>query len=80
YVVPTGKDNFIVSAGRPNMVPAGRTIVSPGSIIFGPGVTTVVTSKFSLSTISSIKVRSGLPGKAAVAASYSSPFLNLSIT
>ncbi|GJR01303.1 hypothetical protein Tco_0524287 [Tanacetum coccineum] len=26
YVVPTGKDNFIVSAGRPNMVPAGRTI------------------------------------------------------
>ncbi|GJZ86050.1 hypothetical protein Tco_0657660 [Tanacetum coccineum] len=31
YVVPTGKDNFIVSAGRPNMVPAGRTIVSPGS-------------------------------------------------
>ncbi|GKC42775.1 putative reverse transcriptase domain-containing protein, partial [Tanacetum coccineum] len=36
YVVPTGKDNFIVSAGRPNMVPAGRTIVSPGSIIFGP--------------------------------------------
>ncbi|GJR66078.1 hypothetical protein Tco_0012143 [Tanacetum coccineum] len=29
YVVPTGKDNFIVSAGRPNMVPAGRTIVSP---------------------------------------------------
>ncbi|GJY74860.1 reverse transcriptase domain-containing protein [Tanacetum coccineum] len=24
--VPTGKDNFIVSAGRPNMVPAGRTI------------------------------------------------------
>ncbi|GKA51910.1 hypothetical protein Tco_0745106 [Tanacetum coccineum] len=37
YVVPTGKDNFIVSAGRPNMVPAGRIIVSPGSIIFGPG-------------------------------------------
>ncbi|GKA53332.1 reverse transcriptase domain-containing protein [Tanacetum coccineum] len=37
YVVPTGKDNFIVSASRPNMVPAGRTIVSPGSIIFGPG-------------------------------------------
>ncbi|GJW90118.1 hypothetical protein Tco_0167671 [Tanacetum coccineum] len=37
YVIPTGKDNFIVSAGRPNMVPAGRTIVSPGSIIFGPG-------------------------------------------
>ncbi|GJW46196.1 hypothetical protein Tco_0077842 [Tanacetum coccineum] len=37
YVVPTGKDNFIVSAGRPDMVPAGRTIVSPGSIIFGPG-------------------------------------------
>ncbi|GKA27062.1 retrovirus-related pol polyprotein from transposon TNT 1-94 [Tanacetum coccineum] len=37
YVVPTGKDNFIVSTGRPNMVPAGRTIVSPGSIIFGPG-------------------------------------------
>ncbi|GJX46984.1 hypothetical protein Tco_0272174 [Tanacetum coccineum] len=37
YVVPTGKDNFIVSAGRPNMVPAGRTIVSPGSIIVGPG-------------------------------------------
>ncbi|GJW54509.1 hypothetical protein Tco_0098594 [Tanacetum coccineum] len=37
YVVPTGKNNFIVSAGRPNMVPAGRTIVSPGSIIFGPG-------------------------------------------
>ncbi|GJS22203.1 putative reverse transcriptase domain-containing protein [Tanacetum coccineum] len=36
-VVPTGKDNFIVSAGRPNMVPASRTIVSPGSIIFGPG-------------------------------------------
>ncbi|GKE69956.1 hypothetical protein Tco_1528028, partial [Tanacetum coccineum] len=35
YVVPTGKDNFIVSAGRPNMVPAGRTIVSHGSIIFG---------------------------------------------
>ncbi|GJZ33342.1 ribonuclease H-like domain-containing protein [Tanacetum coccineum] len=34
--VPTGKDNFIVSAGRPNMVLAGRTIVSPGSIIFGP--------------------------------------------
>ncbi|GKD52586.1 hypothetical protein Tco_1281562, partial [Tanacetum coccineum] len=32
---PTGKDNFIVSAGRPNMVPAGRTIVSPGSIILG---------------------------------------------
>ncbi|GKB60438.1 hypothetical protein Tco_0916624 [Tanacetum coccineum] len=29
YVVPTSKDNFIVSAGRPNMVPAGRTIVSP---------------------------------------------------
>ncbi|GJX58004.1 putative ribonuclease H-like domain-containing protein [Tanacetum coccineum] len=28
YVVPTGKDNFIVSAGRPNMVPAGRTIMS----------------------------------------------------
>ncbi|GJY74244.1 putative ribonuclease H-like domain-containing protein [Tanacetum coccineum] len=26
YVVPTGKDNLIVSAGRPNMVPAGRTI------------------------------------------------------
>ncbi|GKC30593.1 hypothetical protein Tco_1037887 [Tanacetum coccineum] len=38
YVVPTGKDNFIVSAGRPNMVPAGRTIVSPGSIIFGRAV------------------------------------------
>ncbi|GKB35192.1 hypothetical protein Tco_0880134 [Tanacetum coccineum] len=38
YVVPTGKDNFIVSAGRPNMVPAGRTIVSPGSIIFGPEI------------------------------------------
>ncbi|GJU58734.1 hypothetical protein Tco_1236500 [Tanacetum coccineum] len=37
YVVPTGKDNFIVSASRPNMVPAGRTIVSPGRIIFGPG-------------------------------------------
>ncbi|GJR05376.1 putative ribonuclease H-like domain-containing protein [Tanacetum coccineum] len=37
YVVPTGKDNFIVSAGRPNMVPAGRTIVSPGIIIFGLG-------------------------------------------
>ncbi|GJY74247.1 hypothetical protein Tco_0478678 [Tanacetum coccineum] len=37
YVVPTGKDNFVVSAGRPNIVPAGRTIVSPGSIIFGPG-------------------------------------------
>ncbi|GKD10503.1 putative reverse transcriptase domain-containing protein, partial [Tanacetum coccineum] len=36
YVVPTGKDNFIVSASRPNMVPAGRTIVSPGSFIFGP--------------------------------------------
>ncbi|GJX34770.1 hypothetical protein Tco_0246327 [Tanacetum coccineum] len=36
-IVPTGKDNFIVSAGRPNMVPAGRTIVSPGSIILGPG-------------------------------------------
>ncbi|GJZ23424.1 hypothetical protein Tco_0560883 [Tanacetum coccineum] len=36
YVVPTGKDNFIVSAGRPNMVPAGRTIVSPGSIIIDP--------------------------------------------
>ncbi|GJZ08241.1 putative ribonuclease H-like domain-containing protein, partial [Tanacetum coccineum] len=36
-VVPTGKDNFIVSTGRPNMVPAGRIIVSPGSIIFGPG-------------------------------------------
>ncbi|GJW06293.1 ribonuclease H-like domain-containing protein [Tanacetum coccineum] len=36
-LVPTGKDNFIVSAGRPNMVLAGRTIVSPGSIIFGPG-------------------------------------------
>ncbi|GKA29974.1 reverse transcriptase domain-containing protein [Tanacetum coccineum] len=35
--VPTGKDNFIVSAGRPNMVPASRTIVSPGSIIFSPG-------------------------------------------
>ncbi|GJW21931.1 putative reverse transcriptase domain-containing protein [Tanacetum coccineum] len=35
--IPTGKDNFIVSAGRPNMVPAGRTIVSPGSIIFGTG-------------------------------------------
>ncbi|GJZ18058.1 hypothetical protein Tco_0554181 [Tanacetum coccineum] len=33
--VPTGKDNFIVSTGRPNMVPAGRTIVSPGSIIVG---------------------------------------------
>ncbi|GKA30573.1 retrotransposon protein, putative, ty1-copia subclass [Tanacetum coccineum] len=26
YVVPTGKDNFIVSAGRPNMVPASITI------------------------------------------------------
>ncbi|GJS90628.1 ribonuclease H-like domain-containing protein [Tanacetum coccineum] len=26
YVVPTGKDNFIVSVGRPNMVPASRTI------------------------------------------------------
>ncbi|GJS99913.1 putative reverse transcriptase domain-containing protein [Tanacetum coccineum] len=37
YVVPTGKDRFIVSAGRPNMVPAGRTIVSPGNIIFGLG-------------------------------------------
>ncbi|GJW85888.1 hypothetical protein Tco_0159033 [Tanacetum coccineum] len=37
YVVPTGKDNFIVSTDRPNMVPAGRTIVSPGSIIAGPG-------------------------------------------
>ncbi|GKB91139.1 hypothetical protein Tco_0963411 [Tanacetum coccineum] len=37
YVVPTGNDNFIVSAGRPNMVPASRTIVSPGSIIFGLG-------------------------------------------
>ncbi|GJY36348.1 zinc finger, CCHC-type containing protein [Tanacetum coccineum] len=31
YVVPTSKDNFIVSAGRPNMVPTGRTIVSPAS-------------------------------------------------
>ncbi|GJR46668.1 hypothetical protein Tco_1314771 [Tanacetum coccineum] len=37
YVVPTGKYNFIVSTGRPNMVPAGRTIVSPGSNIFDPG-------------------------------------------
>ncbi|GJS40115.1 putative ribonuclease H-like domain-containing protein [Tanacetum coccineum] len=37
YVVPTGKDNFKVSAGRPNMVPTSRTIVSLGSIIFGPG-------------------------------------------
>ncbi|GJZ91282.1 hypothetical protein Tco_0663209 [Tanacetum coccineum] len=37
YVVSTGKDNFIVSVGRPNMVPARRTIVSPGSIIFDPG-------------------------------------------
>ncbi|GKG05115.1 hypothetical protein Tco_0315502, partial [Tanacetum coccineum] len=37
YVVPTGKDTFIVSTGRPNMVPAGRTIVSPSSIIVGPG-------------------------------------------
>ncbi|GJX18083.1 ribonuclease H-like domain-containing protein [Tanacetum coccineum] len=36
YVVSTGKDNFIVSTGRSNMVPAGRTIVSPGSIILGP--------------------------------------------
>ncbi|GJT06335.1 hypothetical protein Tco_0840797 [Tanacetum coccineum] len=45
YVVPTGKDNFIVSAGRPNMVPAGRTIVSPGSIIFGPGVRVLVVYK-----------------------------------
>ncbi|GKA09483.1 hypothetical protein Tco_0688814, partial [Tanacetum coccineum] len=31
YVVPTSKDNFIFSAGRLNMVPAGRTILSPGS-------------------------------------------------
>ncbi|GKF59592.1 hypothetical protein Tco_0176378 [Tanacetum coccineum] len=30
YVVPTGKDNFIVSAGRLNMVPASRTILIPG--------------------------------------------------
>ncbi|GKC66392.1 hypothetical protein Tco_1098990, partial [Tanacetum coccineum] len=37
YVVPTGKDNFIVSAGRPNMVPVGRTIVSPSNIVLGPG-------------------------------------------
>ncbi|GJY10689.1 hypothetical protein Tco_0378874 [Tanacetum coccineum] len=37
YVVPTGKDNFIFSTGRPNMVPGGRTIVSPGSIIGCPG-------------------------------------------
>ncbi|GKA52235.1 hypothetical protein Tco_0745431 [Tanacetum coccineum] len=37
YVVPTSKDIPIVSAGRPNMVPASRTIVSPGSIILGPG-------------------------------------------
>ncbi|GKF47826.1 hypothetical protein Tco_0137628, partial [Tanacetum coccineum] len=36
-IFPTGKDNFIVSAGRLNMVHAGRTIVSPGSIIFSPG-------------------------------------------
>ncbi|GJY58712.1 ribonuclease H-like domain-containing protein, partial [Tanacetum coccineum] len=35
YVVPTGKDNFIVSAGRPSMVPAGRTIqnIQPQIII-----------------------------------------------
>ncbi|GJR66534.1 uncharacterized mitochondrial protein-like protein [Tanacetum coccineum] len=38
YAVPTGKDNFIVSAGRPNMVSAGRIIVSPGSITLGPGL------------------------------------------
>ncbi|GKE40990.1 hypothetical protein Tco_1464395, partial [Tanacetum coccineum] len=25
YVVPTGKDNVIVSAGRTNVIPAGRT-------------------------------------------------------
>ncbi|GJW57375.1 hypothetical protein Tco_0104106 [Tanacetum coccineum] len=37
YVVPTGKDNFIVSTGRPNMVPVGSIIVSPGSIIVGLG-------------------------------------------
>ncbi|GJU54681.1 integrase, catalytic region, zinc finger, CCHC-type containing protein, partial [Tanacetum coccineum] len=27
YVVPTGKDNVIVSAGRTKVIPAGRTIV-----------------------------------------------------
>ncbi|GKC12174.1 hypothetical protein Tco_1008956 [Tanacetum coccineum] len=40
------------------------------------GVTTVVTSKFSLLIISSIKVRSGLRGEAAVAASYPSHITN----
>ncbi|GKA51447.1 hypothetical protein Tco_0744643, partial [Tanacetum coccineum] len=27
YVVPTGKDNVIVSAGRSKVIPAGRTIL-----------------------------------------------------
>ncbi|GKE71000.1 hypothetical protein Tco_1529072, partial [Tanacetum coccineum] len=27
YVVPTGKDNVIVSAGRTKVIPAGRTIL-----------------------------------------------------
>ncbi|GJT99175.1 hypothetical protein Tco_1094693 [Tanacetum coccineum] len=27
YVVPTGKDNVIVSAGRTNVIPAGSTIL-----------------------------------------------------
>ncbi|GJZ02439.1 hypothetical protein Tco_0520400 [Tanacetum coccineum] len=27
YVVPTGKDNVIVSTGRSNVIPAGRTIL-----------------------------------------------------
>ncbi|GKG01305.1 hypothetical protein Tco_0306010, partial [Tanacetum coccineum] len=27
YVVPTGKDNVIVSTGRTKLIPAGRTIL-----------------------------------------------------
>ncbi|GJS88315.1 putative ribonuclease H-like domain-containing protein [Tanacetum coccineum] len=33
YVVPTGKDNVIVSTGRTKVIPAGRTKVIPGSIM-----------------------------------------------
>ncbi|GKB30091.1 ribonuclease H-like domain-containing protein [Tanacetum coccineum] len=34
YVVPTGKDNVIVSTGRTKVIPAGRTKVIPGVKIY----------------------------------------------
>ncbi|GJR18011.1 putative ribonuclease H-like domain-containing protein [Tanacetum coccineum] len=62
YVVSTGKDNFIVNAGRPNMVPADRTIVCPGSIIFGPDAKDICNAiKQGLGKFRIQKIRKSMP-------------------